>query len=291
MLVFDALQQALIFIPLTLGLYLTYQILAITDLTPDGSFVLGAALFARFVTTGFSPLMAMLIAIGGGILAGAIVCAMQRVGKINSLIASILAVFMLYSVNFAILGQPNISLLDIHTFLSTTQSTGLTLILLVIMGLIFTGFFLLLRSNTGLYLRAFGKNEKLLRNLGKPSVLYLLLGLCLANGLAAFCGVITAQINGYADINMGMGVALTGIGAVVIGCQLMRTLFIKSSAYSLLFDIIGCFLGTYLYFLLVNFFLYLNINPIYLKLILGIVLTLFLSLAHYSSKYHRIAHD
>jgi len=291
MLLLDALQQSLIFIPLTLGIYITYQILNITDLTHDGTFVLGAALFARLSTTGLDTTFSTILAIIGGILAGFVVCGMQRIGKINSLIASILAVFMLYSVNFAVLNQPNISLLNTHTFLTQLQGGHLTLFLIAFSIFLLVGLFILLRSIFGLHLRAFGKNQKLLKNLGKHPALYLLFGLGLGNGLAALCGVMTAQINGYADINMGVGMALTGIGSVVIGCQLLRSLFLRGRHFNLALDLLGCLLGTYLYFLLVNFFLLLNFNPIYLKLILGIVLTLFLSLAHYSRKNTSIAHD
>jgi len=133
MVLIDALQQTLIFIPLILGIYLTYQVLATTDLTPDGTFVLGAAIFARLITSGVSQTVSTIAALLGGLLAGFAVCALQRIAKINSLIASILAVFMLYSINFAILNQPNISLLNTSTLLGNLQNGNAQLFLLIIL--------------------------------------------------------------------------------------------------------------------------------------------------------------
>jgi putative ABC transport system permease protein len=294
MVLIDALQQTLIFIPLILGIYLTYQVLATTDLTPDGTFVLGAAIFARLITSGVSQTVSTIAALFGGLLAGLAVCALQRIAKINSLIASILAVFMLYSVNFAILNQPNISLLNSSTLLGNLQNGNAQLFLLVILLfaiVLFLGIFLLIRSPFGLTFRAFGVNKKLLSKLGKHPTFYLAVGLGLSNMMAALCGVMTAQINGYADINMGVGTALTGIGAVVIGCKLMRTLFLHTGSFSLVIDLMGCLLGGYLYFLMLNVFLLIGLNPIYLKLCLGLLLAVFLSTANYSQKSKLVLQD
>lgn len=285
----DALQQTFIFLPLTLGIYLSYQLLQITDLTPDGTFVLGAAIFTRLITSGFSQIVSIIIALLGGFIAGITVCLLQRFAKINSLIASILAVFMLYSINFSIMQRPNIGLLNYHTLLGSMQNGNtfvftsflfgfaLILVLLIV---------LLIYSRIGLTLRAFGSNKPLLAKLGKHPTFYLGLGLALSNMLAALCGVMTAQINSYADINMGVGMALTGIGTVVIGCKLMQSLFAGNLKFNSKADLTGCFIGTYLYFLLLNIFLMLNLNPIYLKLVLGLVLAAFLSTANYSKKNH-----
>lgn len=285
----DALQQSLIFIPLTLGIYLSYQLLQVTDLTPDGTFVLGAAIFARLLTGGHSELFSVIVAILGGAIAGCCVALMQRYAKINSLIASILAVFMLYSINFAVMAKPNIGLLDFQTVLSNLQEgnqTVFNLSLIAFAFALFIIFYFIIRSRLGLSIRAFGSNRNLLPKLGINPTLYLIIGLALSNMLAAFCGVLTAQINGYADIHMGLGMALTGIGAVVIGCNLVRTLFLRSEAFNLLADLLGCLVGTFIYFLVLNIFLKLGLNPIYLKLVLGLLLVLFLSTANYSSKQH-----
>lgn len=285
----DALQQSLIFIPLTLGIYLSYQLLQVTDLTPDGTFVLGAAIFARMLSSGYSQITAFIAALAGGLLTGVIVALMQRYAKINSLIASILAVFMLYSVNFAVMDRPNIGLLNYSTLLGNLQAGNQVIFNLSLIGfavILFIALNILVRSRLGLSLRAFGSNPNLIPKLGNSPTLYLMIGLAISNMLAALCGVFTAQINGYADIHMGLGMALTGIGAVVIGCKLVRSLFVRSDAFNLKADLLGCLLGTFIYFLVLNTFLKLGLNPIYLKLVLGILLVLFLSTANYSSKKH-----
>jgi putative ABC transport system permease protein len=280
----SALQQCFIFLPLTLGIYISYRIIRVTDLTPDGTFVLGAAIYARCMSGHLPESLALVLAVAGGMLIGVIVALMQRYARINSLIASILAVFMLYSVNFAVMNRPNISLLSVTTLINRIQLWGSLPTLLVTGGfslLLLVACYALIKSPIGLKLRAFGSNRKLLAKLGQPPLLFLLLGLALANGLAALCGSITAQFNGYADINMGLGTALTGIGAVVIGCQLLTSLCVRDQRYHPIYDLVGCLVGTYLYYLILNLFLRIGLNPIYLKLVLGLLLVVFLSSANY----------
>ena len=285
MLLTNTLQQTLIFLPLAFGVYLSYDILMVTDLTVEGTFVLGAAIFARLTTLGLNQFLSVLLALIGGALIGIFVAVMQRVAKINSLIAGILAVFMLYSINFAVMNQPNISLLNDTIFLQHLQdyhSTLLTLFLVGLTGLLTSLLALFLNSQCGLRMRAFGSNPHLLKKLGKNPAFYLGLGLATSNLLAALCGVITAQLDGYADIHMGLGMALVAIGAVVIGKKLISG-FCKEK-FNPLIGLLGCFIGAFIYFFVLNSFLMLNINPIYLKLILGFVLVGFLSTAHYTKQ-------
>jgi putative ABC transport system permease protein len=281
------LQQSLFFLPLTLGVYLSYRILAVTDLTVDGTYVLGAATFACLVTHGINQYISMMLAIFAGVIIGAIVALMQKVVKINSLIAGILATFMLYSVNFRVMGKPNISLLDNNILLQNLQTlpTGYLLLIIILFTLILFGTICyFLHGRIGMLLRAYGNNVRLLRAMGKSTVLLLMLGLGISNGLAALCGVINAQINGYADLNMGIGMALTAIGAVVIGRHLTVRLFYRRDKFNALVDCCSCLLGTMLYFFAMNFFLFCGINPVYLKLLLGVILIGFLGTARYSRR-------
>ena len=280
-LLLNALQQSLIFLPLTFAVYLSYEILKITDLTVEGSLVLGAGIFAKCIMLGYSQLIAIALALSAGFVVGIVVTVMQRVAKINSLLAGILAVFMLHSVNFAAMGQPNIGLLNYELLLSTLQAlhpgllwlalASVPVVLMVVISCI-------LHSNFGLILRALGCNPRLLQQLGYSPTLYLALGLAISNMLAALCGVMIAQLNGYADVNMGVGMALTAIGAVVIGMQLLGHT-VKSQKFSAISGFTACFCGTMIYFLIVHTFLRMGVNPIYLKLLLGLVLVAFLSSA------------
>ncbi|EKD76812.1 MAG: hypothetical protein ACD_42C00597G0002 [uncultured bacterium] len=283
----NTLQQTLIFLPLALGVYLSYDVLMITDLTVEGTFVLGAAIFARLITLGLNQSISIVAGLIGGAVIGIGVTVMQRVAKINSLIAGILAVFMLYSVNFGVMNQPNISLLDNHIFLQHLQNYHPMVLLFFLIGFVFLlALFLclFLHSQMGLHLRAFGSNPHLLKKLGKNPAIYLGIGLASSNMLAALCGIMTAQVSGYADIHMGLGMALTAIGAVVIGKKLLSQLLVKSDRFSAVSGMAGCLLGAFIYFLILNGLLIMGINPIYLQLLLGFVLVVFLSTAHYTKQ-------
>ncbi len=277
-----ALGQALIYMPLMLGMYLTYHILKVTDLTVEATFVMGAAVYARATSSGLcNQTEAIIIALLACSFVGAVVAAMQRITKIDSLIASVLAIFMLYSVNFKIMGVPNINLLNQPMILSHLQVNhpyvlyiALTLIALIVL----IALHALLKSPLGLELRAYGENPKLISTLDKHTLFYLVIGLALSNLLAALSGIMSVQLNGYADLTMGTGVGLTAIGALIIGMKIMkRTSALHHVVFSPLYDGIAAFIGIFLYFTLMNELLSLGVDPVYLKLLLGLALIACLS--------------
>lgn len=261
------LEQGLLMLPLVFGIYISYCILKITDLTVDGTFVLGAVIFAR--TLEFGVFSAIACSMLGGAIVGVLVSIMQKHNKVSDLVVGILASFMLYSINLNILGRPNISLIDKENILTVTGIEQWISILAIIACILITIITFVLKSNIGLYFRAFGYNKKLLNILGKPTEFYRMLGLSLSNSLASLSGALTAQVNCFADINMGIGVALVGIGAVVIGQHLSNS---ANKAFTAMKDLLLCFIGILLYFLSMNLLLIIGINPINLKLILGLLL-------------------
>jgi len=274
----STLSQSLLFFPLALGIYTSYVILRATDLTVDGSFVLGAGAFAHLLVLGVNPMLAFLIAGFAGALAGIGVSLIQFRGRINSLLAGILALFMLYSINFNVMGRPNISLFDTATLgsvLGLENSAGNWLFIIICVVVLTILLSLLLVSRYGLVLRSFGEQPQLLKRLGHKIEYYRFFGFILSNGLVALCGAMTAQVNGYADLGMGFGMALTGIGAVVIGRQILKPLY-HSHRFHLPFELGGTILGVFLYFLAINLFLAWGVNPINLKLFLGLLLVFFL---------------
>lgn len=274
-----ALEQALIMLPLVLGMHLSSRILNVTDLTVDGTYVLGAALFASYIHLGVLP--AMILAILGGALIGSIVALMQRHDIVSSLVVGILASFMLYSVNLQCMGRPNISLLGMPTILSQMNQENWIIPLGILSLLLIVGLIILLRSRVGLILRSFGHNQKLLYILGKNAEIYRLLGLIISNALAALSGSLAAQVNGFADINMGFGVALVSIGAIVIG----KHILIKHHEnFNVLKEIASCFIGIFLYFICLSSLLRAGINPANLKLALGAVLFISLRKIHRGAK-------
>ncbi|HJD68070.1 MAG TPA: ABC transporter permease [Rickettsia endosymbiont of Bembidion lapponicum] len=261
-----ALEQSLIMLPLILGMYISYRILKITDLTVDGTYVLGAAVFAKFLSFGLFPAL-ILAVIAGGVI-GVIVSFMQKNNRVNSLTAGILASFMLYSVNLQIMQRPNISTLGMPSLLSIFNAENWLLPLMITNIIVIFAVVILLKGRLGLRLRAFGFNKDLLAILGKPAEFYRTLGLSISNLLAALTGTISAQVNGFADINMGFGVALVGIGAIVIG----RHILIRNNSFDTFKEIFSCFIGILFYFITLSILLRIDIDPINLKLILGIVL-------------------
>lgn len=278
MLCYLALQQALLFLPLVLGIYLSYRILNVTDLTVEGTFMLGAAVFARAVTQEVNEVSALLLGLGAGAGVGIMVALIQRYAAIDSLIASILALFMLYSVNFKIMGKPNISLLDTHTVLQQLQeySPGsLWLAIALFLAICVILLYILLHTRYGLLLRAFGTNRALLARLGRNTTVLLIVGLVLSNMLAALCGILTAQINGYADLSMAMGMALTGIGSLMIGLKLASPW--RQLKFNALIDLLACMVGVFIYFFLMNLLLYWGVDPIYIRCFVGVMLIFFLS--------------
>ncbi len=267
--IFVAIEQSLLMLPLVCGMYLSYRILKVTDLTVDGTYVLGAIIFAHCIDYGV--MWALTLSILSGAIVGVIVALMQRHNRVSDLVVGILASFMLYSVNLNIAGKPNISLVD-----KGISYTNWVPILAIISIIIILLLIVLLRSKMGLLLRAFGYNRKLLHTLGKSVESYRILGLVCSNTLASLSGALTAQVNGFADINMGFGVALVGIGAVVIGQHLRK----NEDAFIPTRDLLLCFAGISLYFLSLNLLLLIGINPINLKLLLGLFLFLTLRSAN-----------
>jgi putative tryptophan/tyrosine transport system permease protein len=278
--IITALSQSMLFFPLALGIYISYVILRATDLTVDGSFVLGAAIFGRLLSSGTPVGLAFLAAGAGGALAGIGVSLIQYKGRINSLLAGILALFMLYSINFDVMGRPNISLfndVNLGSLIGIDSMNGNWLFVGIFVVIITILLGLLLISRYGLILRAFGDHQQLLHRLGHRIEFCRFAGFALSNALVAWCGAMTAEINGYADLNMGFGMALTGIGTVVIGRQILKPLY-RHHRFHLPLEFSGCVIGVCLYFLAINEFLAWGVNPINLKLLLGIILVFFLRL-------------
>lgn len=283
------LSQVLIFLPLALGLYISFCIIKATDLTLDSSFVLGAGVFARLIELGISPIIATFAALCAGVLAGTVVATIQRGQKISSLLAGVLATFIFTSGNLIIMGKPNISLLEKITLLNNhlINTSNAALIITLIYCFLFLGIaVIILVSKLGLTLRAFGDNPNLLHNLGKSIEGHRLFGFAFTNCLAAAAGCITAQTVGYADIGMGFGVTLTALGAIILGKQLC-SLLQKTPRFNITIEFLSCFLGVIFYFTAVNTLLYFHVDTLFLKLFLGIILVAFLRSATSKQNFGR----
>ncbi|MES2198707.1 MAG: ABC transporter permease [Chlamydiota bacterium] len=273
---FNILEQSFLFFPLALGLYISYAVLRIPDLTTDGSFVLGAALFGVSIHLNIHPVLSMGIATFGGALCGAAVSFLQTRFHLHPLIAGILLVFILNTLSLKLMGRPNLSLLDRPSIFSLIDPSKLLLLFSLTFTLLISAAFLL-TSKTGVLLHALGNNPTLLNLFGKNANAYRMLGLCISNGLVGFSGALTAQANGYVDTSMGLGVVLIALGTVMIGQQIYQFLFANLPLKNIL-RLLSCLTGIFAYFFLINILISAGLDPIYLRLMIGLSLIGFLAI-------------
>lgn len=274
------LEQSCLMFPLVLGIYVSFTVLKIADLTVDGTLVLGAAVFAKLISTGSSIIIAIFAAVLAGILAGMLVGLIQRHNRIDPLIAGILMAFILNSLSLVVMQRPNIAILELES------ENFRTILLAILIPSLTIALVFLLMSRLGLWLKAFGNNQDLVAMLGKNPEHLRILGLGLSNGLAALTGCLTAIASGYADIAMGFGQALIGIAMILVGRQLLHV-FRRRDITKDLTGIFFSFLGVVLYFVLINEIIRLGLNPVYLKMAIGALLIIFLLLASERAAHSR----
>lgn len=279
------LEQSLLMFPLVLGIYVSFGVLKIADLSVDGSFVLGAAVFATLSTLGIPFFVAMMLAVLAGALSGVFCAVIQRRNRIDPLIAGILVAFILHSLSLVVMQRPNIGLLTITTIFSSAAEIlpwspliVRLVVLLLLLGVISLGLTLFISSPYGLWLKSFGNNQNLVAMLGRNPESLRMVGLGLGNGFAALSGCLTAQASGYADINMGFGQALIGIAVILLGKEILRLIH-KNSITDDAFAVVGICAGTIFYFFIINELIRIGLNPVYLKMAIGVFLISFLLLS------------
>ncbi|MCF6368922.1 ABC transporter permease [Rhizobium halophilum] len=241
-----AVELGLVFAFVAVGVLLAFRVLDFPDLTVDGSFPLGAAVTAVLITSGVNAWLAAAVAMlaGGG--AGLVTAFLNVRFRILNLLASILTMIALFSVNLRVMGKPNVALINADTMLSPFFGLGLREVyvrplfvgVLVILAVVFVWRFL--ESDAGLAMRATGANPRMARAQGVDTRWQIYLGLALSNALVALGGALFAQTNGFADVTSGVGTIVVGLAAVIIG----ETLF---GARGILLALIGCVVGSILY--------------------------------------------
>ena len=241
-----AVEIGLVFGLVALGVFLSFRVLQFPDLTVDGSFPLGAAVAATLIVTGWNPYLSTAVAALAGALAGLVTAWLNVRLKILHLLASILTMIALYSINLRIMGRPNVALLGDETVLTPLAALPLPsywlapvlfLAAIVAAKLLVDRF---LASELGLAVRATGANPRLARALGISTDRLILGGMALSNALVALAGALFAQSQGSADISMGVGVIVVGLAAVILGEALIPGRGIALAT-------LGCILGSILY--------------------------------------------
>jgi putative ABC transport system permease protein len=266
----SAILLGLGFASLALGIFISMRIFNIPDITTDGSFTLGGAVTAVLISRHTSlPLILPIVFICGAI-AGSVTGIIHTKLKVNALLAGILVMTALYSINLSIMGRSNIPLINVHTIFnvlsffdgSILQQLFILLSFSVLLWLIVSW---LLRTDFGLAMRATGNNETMIRALGVNTDRMKIIGLALANGLIALSGFLITQIQGFADINMGIGIVILGLGSVMIGEILLKLVRINKIIWHLL----GVIAGSIVFRLILAFALSIGIDALYLKLVVA----------------------
>ena len=232
-----AIEIGLIYALVALGVFLSFRVLNFPDLTVDGSFPLGAATSATLIVAGVDPVLATLVGVAAGALAGLVTAWLNVRFGILHLLASILTMISLFSINLRIMGKPNVALINQDTVINlfswltpTLESLGLPgraslkVVVLAVIVLIVTlllGRFL--TSEFGLAMRATGANSRMARAQGISTKLHIYVGMALSNALVALAGALFAQTAGFADVTVGTGTIVVGLAAVILGETMIRT--------------------------------------------------------------------
>jgi len=281
-----SLYEGLVFGLVATGVYLTFRVLSFPDLSVDGTFPLGGAVAAVLIVGGANPFLATLAAFGSGLGAGLITGLLNTRLRLPALLAGIVMMVALYSVNLRIMGGANVSLLrEVTAFDKVSGLLGLSsgsieisisvaLVIAIIVFLILNWF---LRTEIGLALRATGDNEQMVRALGSDTNKNILLGCSISNGLVALAGAVVAQGQGFADVGMGIGMIVMGLASVIIGEALIRP---RGVARLLLAAIVGAFV----YRLFITIALRLGLAPGDLKLITAVLVIVVLAVPYIRKK-------
>jgi len=241
-----AVELGLVFAFVAIGVYLAFRVLDFPDLTVDGSFPLGAAVCAVLIIAGLNAWLATGIAMLAGAAAGIVTATLNVRFKILNLLASILTMIALFSINLRVMGKPNVALLNESTMLTPFYGLGLKeylvrpIFIFILVALAIVAVWRFLESDAGLAMRATGTNARMARAQGVNTGRQIYLGIAISNALVALGGALFAQTNGFADVTSGVGTIVVGLAAVIVG----ETLF---GNRGLLVALIGCVVGSILY--------------------------------------------
>ncbi|AHI11079.1 ABC transporter permease [Lactobacillus helveticus] len=284
-LITSTIGQGLLWGVLALGLFLTFRILNFPDMTVEGTFPFGAAICVSALVHGVDPMLATILAFLGGMLTGLVTGLLYTKGKIPVLLAGILTMTGVYSINLLILGKANVGLLNKATLLNgkllqklpanfPTIVIGLLAAILIILLLA-----LFLNTDLGQSFIATGDNENMARSLGINTDNMKILGLMISNGLIGLAGGLLAQNGGYADVNMGIGTMVIGLAAIIIG-------EVAYGDLSLTARLIAVVIGSIIYRLILLLVLQLGFSTNDFKLISAIILAICMMLPLFEKKFH-----
>ncbi len=277
-----AVAQGLIWGIMAIGLYISYKILDIADLTVDGSICTGACVCAILLTNGVNLWLCLLLAFLAGALAGAFTGICHTVMGIPAILSGILTQLILWSLNLKILGQANLSISSrSHNVLLTSLNNPTAILIgaLFCAGIIVL-LFLFFYTEVGLSVKSTGDNADMSEAQGINVKFNKVLGLAISNGIVALAGALLAQYQGFADINMGRGAIVIGLAAIIIGLSI--SMKIKPNFVVSLIGVVG---GSIAYYLVYSFVIWLGLDTDLLKMLSAVVVTIFLALPYLKKEY------
>ncbi|EMQ1331291.1 ABC transporter permease [Enterococcus faecium] len=269
----SAISQGMLWAILGLGIFMTYRILDFPDMTTEGSFPLGAAICVTAITHGVAPIVATLLGVGAGMIAGLVTGLLYTKGKIPVILAGILVMSGLNSVILFVMRTPNLSLLNHPILQDSFHRFGLpdyfdtVLLGFISLGILIAVLLFFFNTDLGQGYIATGDNETMARSLGIKTDRMKILGLTLSNGVIALSGALIAQNDGYADVNKGIGVIVIGLASIIIGEVIFQELTLAER-------LIAIVVGSIIYQLLILVVIKLGFDTTYLKLFSAIILAI-----------------
>lgn len=277
-----AIAQGLIWGIMAMGLYISYKILDIADLTVDGSICTGACVCAVLLASGVNVFVCLLLSFLAGALAGILTGLFHTIMGIPAILSGILTQLMLWSLNLKILGKANlaISARSYDVLLSSINNPMAILVSLCFCAFLIVGLWLFFYTEVGLSVKSTGDNPDMSEAQGINVKFNKVLGLSISNGIVALSGGLLAQYQGFADINMGRGAIVIGLAAIIIGLSI--SLKIKPNFVVSLIGVVG---GSIAYYLVYTFVIWLGLDTDLLKMLSAVVVAVFLALPYLKSQY------
>lgn len=275
-----AVGQGIIWGLMALGVYLTFRILNVADMTVDGSFAAGGAVTAILIVHGMNPVLSLLFVFLMGMICGLVTGFMNTKLKINILLASILTQIALYSINIRIMGKANTPLLGCSTLLKMIKdvtggrlsSNSVTLIIgVVVVSIVIAVIYWFFGTEIGSAIRATGSNEHMVRAMGVNTDTMKILGLMISNGMVAISGALVAQTQGYADVGMGTGTIVIGLASIIIG----EVIF--GARFGFWWVLLSAVFGSIIYRIVIAIVLQLGLKSTDLKLLTALIVAIALS--------------
>lgn len=284
-LIIVSISEGLLWGIMALGIFISFRIMRLADLTIEGSFPLGAAIASILISNGMNPIYATLFALVGGAIGGLFTGLLMTYFRIPPLLSGILTMTGLYSINLRIMGRANISLLNdprvtqiLNNILPLPSQTNLILVATSISIIIISLLYVLFKTDLGQALIATGDNERMAKAMGINASSMKVLGLMLANALVALSGALIAQNNGYADISMGIGTIVIGLASVMLAEVVFSNVSLGVRLTSLT-------VGSIFYRLIISSALSLGLQPNDLKLISAILLAFVIAIPRFYDDY------